>query len=369
MKSVLTTLPPDTQTIAELRELYRAAESRASRLRLLSTFGQELALSTGRDLDETLQRCARMLAFFLGSTSGQVDQSGEGPGIPVPAPGATEHVLARLVIKGIPALDAIADVEDRDTCRMCAELIGATIDRIMREEERANLIDALSEREQRLETLVGRIFTAQEDERRRVSRELHDGVAQTATALVRMLEGSGTQAGSAIADAERARFSAIARDLLKELRAVIGGLRPTLLDDLGLAAAMQALAEGLKANGYDVTLRLDSEATRLPPHVETALFRVAQEAIANIRKHAGGPCPVTIALVRDADRSHRLHIADGGCGLAPGRAAAIGSGAGDHIGIDVMRERMAAIGGTLLWGPTDDGGVGVTAIYSDLLPQ
>lgn len=359
MKSVLPALSPDAETIAELRELYRAAEARAARLRLLSTIGQELALANADTINAALQHGARSLAFFLGSAGAALEIGPAERGIPIHAPGESGESVARIVIEGCPSIESIADPEDRETCRMCLDLFGATIDRIEGECERAGLFAALREREQRLELLVSRIFSAQEDERRRVSRELHDGVAQTATALVRLLEGSGDPRG--VAAEERVRLGAIARDLLKELRAVIGGLRPTLLDDLGLAVALQALADALQADGYTVKVQLDPAAARLPPHMETALFRVAQEAVTNIRKHAGGACAVSIELELNDGRDRFLRIRDSGCGVQPGQGRRFPAVDGNHVGIDVMQERMAAIGGTLSWVPGERGGVAVTA--------
>lgn len=378
MTSVLPALPPEAETIAELRALYRSAEARAARLRLLSTLGQELTLANADTLDATLARCARSLAFFLGSTCATLLRDPAAPGIAVHAPGSgqgTGAVVATLRVDGHGSLDTIADEEDRATCRLCLDLFGATIERVQREGERAGLLATLREREARLEMLVGRIFSAQEEERRRVSGELHDGVAQTATALVRLLEGSGEPGaagggglggeGGIRAD-ERARLAAIARDLLRELRAVIAGLRPTLLDDLGLVAALQALGDSLAAEGYTVAAHLGSAPVRLAPHLETALFRVAQEAVNNIRKHAGGPCAVRIELSFDAG-TPRLHICDAGRGVQPGEpgsrtvAGASPASDGDHVGIPVMHERMAAIGGVLHWQAGPNGGVSVTA--------
>lgn len=362
MNSPLPALPIETETIAELRELYRAAEARAARLRLLSSIGQALALAGPETMQDALQTCARSLAFFLGSNGATIERGGSGPGIPVHAPGGMAGPVAMLVVDSCPSLDAIADPEDRETARMCLELFGATIDRVAREQERASLVRALTEREHRLEMLVSRFFSAQEEERRRVSHELHDGVAQTATALVRLLEGSGQGTQQGLAPEERANLATIARDLLKELRAVIGGLRPTLLDDLGLAAALQALADGLENDGFEVAISLDPAAARLPPSVETALFRVAQESVTNIRKHAGAGCAVSIELELSEGRQRYLRICDAGAGLAQPVHDLSSPGDGNHVGIEVMQERMSAIGGTLEWVAGEHGGVTVTAI-------
>lgn len=353
------------ETVAEMRELYRAAESRSARMRLLSASGQELAAADPASIADRLARSADRLAFFLGSRGAQVIEGDAATGIAIAAPGPARKPVARIRIEGIAALEDIADEEDREAAAMHLELLGATIDRIQRERERAALLAALREREKRLEHMVGRIFSAQEDERRRVSQELHDGVAQTATALARILEGRGGDA-EALPAAERDRLAGIARELVRELRAVIGGLRPTMLDDLGLQAALRSLADGLEADGYRVTVGMSGDASRLSPTIETALFRVAQEAIANVRKHAGGPCAVAIELRTDGE-DRFLRIRDSGHGpRAPVEAGGTASPSGRHVGIDVMHERMAAIGGRLDWSAGPSGGVTVTAHLPDL---
>ena len=361
MRPVLPVLPVEADTVAELRALYRAAEARAARLRLLSGIGQELTLATAETLDERLQRCARSVAFFLGQGQGAIVRERPETGIAIPSPGSDRETAAWLVVDGLADPAAVDDPEDRDTLAMCLNLFGATIDRLEREQERGMLLTALQEREQRLEALVGRIFSAQEDERRRVSQDLHDGVAQTATALVRMLEGAGASRQTDLAAADRARLAGVARALLRELRAIIGGLRPPLLDDLGLAAALQALGDGLAADGYAVAVTLEAAGLHLSAPVETALFRVAQEAVANIRKHAGAPCPVAISLATQPDGACVLRIVDRGSVAQPHTTTASSGGPGAQIGIEGMRERMAAIGATLDWGPIAGGGVAVTA--------
>lgn len=353
-------LQPDT--VAEMRELYRAAESRAARLRLLTVSGRELAEAGPVTISDVLRKSAERLAFFLGRRTASVTEGGAGDGIAIMAPEPARKPVARVVIDGIKSDADIHDSEDREAFLMHLDLMGATIDRIERERERGGLLSALRDREKRLEHLVGKMFSAQEEERRRVSQELHDGVAQTATALVRLLEGAGAVTPEDIPAAERVRLSGIARDLVKELRAVIGGLRPTLLDDLGLVAALQSLADGMQAEGFQVSFHLEGDTLRLPGYVETALFRVAQEALSNVRKHAGGPCAVTIELRTGDDGMGRvLKIRDTGCGPA-GDSAGFGiAPTGTHVGIDVMHERMTAIGGQLDWRAGPNGGVTVTA--------
>lgn len=353
---------PALETVAELRELYRAAEARAARMRLLSSVGKSLSEARPDNAISILNACAERLAFFLGGRSADLVLGDVGAGIPIRAPGGVD-ALAFIAIEGVASEQDIHDEEDRETFRLYLEVMGGAIDRTRRETERQRLVETLQDREKRLEILVERMFTAQESERLRVSQELHDGVAQTATALARLIEGPGSEAPDLPA-AERARLAGIARGLVRELRAVIGGLRPTLLDDLGLEAAIRALADGLDEDGYKVALRISGSAERLPKILETALFRVAQEAIANIRKHAGGPCAVAVELAfPDRQDSGFLRIADTGRG--PAAATRPQENAGDHIGIGVMTERMTAVGGKLDWRAGERGGVTVTAFLPE----
>lgn len=351
----------EIETIAGLRELYRAAEARAARLRLLSMTGSALANASPDNLDMVVRECVTRLAYFVGGRRAEVALGDQGAGIPIRAPGPTRRVVARIEVDGLASIDAIPDSEDREAVRLHCEMLGATIDRMERESERTRLLATLQDRERNLETLVGGIFQAQEDERRRVSQELHDGVAQTAIALARMLEGGTAPGANDLTAIERARLARIARDLVGELRSVIGGLRPTLLDDLGLEAALQALVDGLAEDGFDARLTSGGGAGRLPAHVETALFRVGQEAIANVRKHAGDPCAVEVDLMlgRAAPRRY-LRVRDHGAGVRPD-ALPRSLGGGIHVGIDIMRERMAAVGGWLEWEACQSGGIAVTA--------
>lgn len=358
-----TAIPTNSDTIAELRELYRAAEARAARLRMLSVSGRELAQAETIELDETLETCAQRLAFFTGHRSATLTPAHHADGFAIRAPGPEGRVVARLVIDGLASLDAVPNAEDRDAVRMQLELMGATIDRVQKERERAVLLTTLQDREKRLELLLDKAFSTQEEERRRVSHELHDGVAQTATALVRLLESSQAlsknETGEETSLSPAIRPTEVARGLVTELRRVIAGLRPTLLDDLGLVPALGSLAEGLEVEGYVVNLFLPEGDVRLASIAETALFRVAQEAITNIRKHAGGLCEVSIEVALDAD-TFTLRISDTGRGPSEATLAA-GGITGHNVGIDVMSERMAALGGTLEWRAGKVNGVSILA--------
>ncbi|MEM9500678.1 MAG: histidine kinase [Pseudomonadota bacterium] len=353
--------PSGSETIAELRDLYREAEGRAARMRLISASERALAQADFANLEGILQRCGDRMAFFVGSRSAVLHPADERNGIALRAPGLEGEVVARIEIDGLETIEAIADPEDREAVRIQLDLMGTAIDRIRREREKGKLLATLQDRERRLEQLVERIFSAQEEERRRVSHELHDGVAQTATALVRILESAESGGAAMSMGSHASKPAEIARGLVSELRRVIAGLRPTLLDDLGLIPALQSLAESLEEDGCIVTQRFETGKTRLSPLAETALFRVAQEAVSNIRKHASIPCDVTIEANFD-ESSHAmvLRITDFGKGpVSHNRKSALTSG--DSVGIEVMKERMAAIGGTLVWKAGEERGVVVEA--------
>ncbi len=182
-----------------------------------------------------------------------------------------------------------------------------------------------------------------------------------------MLEGESSRPAADIPAASRIRLTSIARDFVHELRAVIAGLRPTLLDDLGLDTAIRAMADALTKDGFEVVLNIEASLVPFSEQIETALFRVAQEAVTNIRKHAGAGCRVDLELrLSSYGSSPYLRVED----FASNRATPLGESrstqGGRHFGIDVMKERMAAVGGELLWNAKPNGGVSVIARFPEL---
>ena len=123
---------------------------------------------------------------------------------------------------------------------------------------------------------------------------------------------------------------------------IIADLRPTVLDDFGLAAALRLQVEERQADGWQIVYHETLAGERLPPMVETALFRVAQEALTNVRKHAG-TTRVRITLARDAQAVY-LTVHDRGAGFAPD-AERRGGPPGERVGLAGMRERVALLGG------------------------
>ncbi|HEX9045010.1 MAG TPA: sensor histidine kinase [Candidatus Limnocylindrales bacterium] len=210
----------------------------------------------------------------------------------------------------------------------------------------------VAERTSRLGQLLRGTISAQEDERRRLARELHDETAQTLAALAISLDRARDSLGDSLGDAPPAALErvnearAISARLLAETRRLIQGLRPAVLDDLGLLPAIRWYAESALGDaGVRVTVESDVPAPRLPAHMEVALFRIAQEAITNVAKHSNAR-HATIALhVRDGIAS--VSIADDGTGFDVARTLAQ-DGAGDEsVGLIGMQERVRLLNGRL----------------------
>ncbi len=209
--------------------------------------------------------------------------------------------------------------------------------------ENARLYSDLAERERRLEELVGKLITAQEEERKRIAYEVHDGLAQISLVahqrLRTFIEDHPPASPEARVDIERVMD--LVRQTGGEARRVISNLRPTVLDDFGLAAAPRLHVETLRKDGMSVEYRESIGDARLAAHVETALYRVAQEALNNVRKHAPG-ASARVSLKNGGEKV-RLEVADDGPGFDP--ACVQNGGPGERVGLSSMRERAALVGG------------------------
>jgi PAS domain S-box-containing protein len=214
--------------------------------------------------------------------------------------------------------------------------------------ENARLWEELREKEQLRGELLARIIRAQEEERQRIARELHDGIGQSLNALVFGLNALTTalhQASDMAPDLlERLRLST--SEAVRELQDIIYDLRPSVLDDLGLVRALRWYArERLESRGIHVTLDMPDDTQRLPPDVETALFRLGQEALTNIARHAQAR-RVNIYLQIEGEQVH-MEIVDDGVGFVLSKALCSD---GDRRGWGLlgMQERAALLGGELV---------------------
>lgn len=167
-----------------------------------------------------------------------------------------------------------------------------------------------------LQAISERAINAQEEERVRIARSLHDDTAQSISMLIIHLERLGkllpedaSDITHYVADAQN-----VATKLLENLRKIIWDLRPSILDDLGLFSAIRWYARtNLEKAGVKVDFHASNEITRLPPHLETMLFRITQEAISNILRHANAS-KVSIHLWKEGDQIW-LEIKDDGHGF------------------------------------------------------
>jgi PAS domain S-box-containing protein len=234
--------------------------------------------------------------------------------------------------------------------------------------ENAQLYEELGEREHRLQDLVGKLLRAQEEERRLVAYEVHDGLAQVATAAHQHLQAFAERHTPDAEEGRRdlERILRLVRATVSDARRIIADLRPTALDDLGLAATISQEVERLREDGYRVDYQDELGEERLPVAAETAFFRVAQEALTNVRKHAQTQ-RVRIELRRREDEV-RLEVQDYGRGFDP-TAASVESGPGARVGLAGMRERVSMLGGRLEIHSQPDGGTSVVAtVYLTQVP-
>lgn len=193
-----------------------------------------------------------------------------------------------------------------------------------------------------------RALNAQEEERRRVARELHDEIGQIFTAMMLQIESLAARIPDELRpDLDELRETA--RAGATDVRGIAARLRPQLLDDLGLQSALNALATGFaEQTGLAVQRRI--APVRLDPSHELVVYRVAQEALTNVARHAEASS-VRLSL-RDAGDAVVLEVRDDGRGLPPGAATS-------STGIPGMRERAMLIGASLTIGDGDGGGTTV----------
>ncbi len=201
----------------------------------------------------------------------------------------------------------------------------------------------LQESQQQLQVLSGRLMNLQDAERRRIARDLHDSTAQALSALemnTSLLESMATDEKTRKLAADTA---AISRQVCQELRNISYLLHPPLLEEEGLVFAIRWFADGFtKRNSIPVFLDLPEDFPRLKADEETALFRIVQEALSNIYRHAGAT-KAWITLRREEDGSVLLEIRDNGEGLPEDFSFTKSVG----VGLAGMRERMKQLGGTL----------------------
>ncbi len=207
--------------------------------------------------------------------------------------------------------------------------------------------------DRRQQQLTQRIITSQEEERSRLSRELHDGISQLLVSIKFKFELAGHELDAGKASSAQTLRQGIERlaGAIGEVRRISHDLHPSLLDTLGLASAIGQLAsEFEQRSGLRVAYDNSLGDTRLSDDMNVALFRILQEALTNIERHAGAG-QVTIQLTGDPRRVN-LRISDDGTGFSPRQAEQSGG-----IGLRNIRERVEHFGGDFSIASTSAGTV------------
>lgn len=245
------------------------------------------------------------------------------------------------------------ETHDVDLLTTVADQIGVAI-------ENARLFEEVSKQHERLRTLSSRLAEVEESERRRLAQELHDRVGRKLTALginmnlirndlpVDGLEGIRTRLDES---------QTLLEETARLIRGVMSDLHPPTLDDLGLVDTLHWYGDQFASRtGLTVAVRGDEPAGRMPTNVENALFRIAQESLTNVAKHAQAT-EVRITVESD-DKTARMIVADDGIGCNPDRLDKPGRDGG--WGLLIMVERAQAVGGRCwIESRSDEGGTRV----------
>ncbi|MDE3095969.1 MAG: GAF domain-containing sensor histidine kinase [Chloroflexota bacterium] len=365
----------------EARQRQRAEQTSAG-LRLLNEAG--VLLGQTIELEERLPAVLRRLreglaveAIWLSLEPESADQAGMliveplqkessvralPPDILQPGAASSEAACRRERVVTVPLMTegrvlgslGMMAPEGRDPTPEQLDLLATAAQEVRVAIENATLY---RERQESLESYARQVTQAQEEERLRIARELHDETAQELVHLVRKLEGI-----AAFADRTPTWYQhdllRWARETLRSVRRFSRDLRPSVLDDLGLVPAIELALEG--ANGSlagGARLSVTGRPRRLDSAVEIALFRIAQEALHNVEKHAAATS-ATVEL-RFADDAVRLAVSDDGRGYDfPGNVSELARAG--KLGVLGMKERAELIGGVFAVRSTQGGGCQVT---------
>ncbi|MEE4073983.1 sensor histidine kinase [Pseudomonas viridiflava] len=379
--------PHDPASALAIRTQYRQSQSRAARLRLLVDTGQELTqLPPEAMRQRVLQRACAFVAMDhglllewnsdnvvtitashgskerLNSMDKVADPLAVGPQwldcpqdrlpsvLMLPLRGADEGAFGTLLLANSVGINA-PDNEDIESLQLLATLLAAHL-------ENNRLLEALVARERTMSELVHQLFTAQEDERKRMAYDLHDGLAQTLAGLHQRLQGFAGRCPE-LPEPMSADLQAIlnlAQHCVGEGRQLISGLRPTVLDDFGLLQAVDKEADRLREAGIAVHWSSRS-MVRLPSHLEIGLFRIAQEGINNVLKHSGAG---SVQLALDiSDSNVSLLLEDNGRGFVTDQRSD-GNGV-QKLGLVAMQERASLMGGRLTCASRPDCGTRLRA--------
>src|ERR1700723_1902586 len=200
-----------------------------------------------------------------------------------------------------------------------------------------------------LRALSARLMAMQDEERRRIARDLHDGIGPLIAALSMnngLLAQQTKKLGPEVGEVLQ-QNSQLVEQLSKETRTISHLLHPPLLDEIGLLPAIKMFAEGFaERSSVKVAVELSPDIGRLPPNVEISIFRIVQECLTNVYRHSGSKT-AQIKISHTPDKLLSVQVRDEGKGMTGTNGASTTSGSSHGVGLSGMRERLRELGGTL----------------------
>ncbi len=199
-----------------------------------------------------------------------------------------------------------------------------------------------------LRALSARLITMQDEERRRIARDLHDSVGQFVAAMsmnngmaLRQADKLSREAADALQ-----QNSQLVEQLSKEIRTISHLLHPPLLDEVGLMPAIRSYADGVtERSNVKVTVDLSPEIGRLAPNLEISVFRIVQECLTNVYRHSGSE--TALIKIWPTEKLLTVQVSDAGKGIPPEKRISMFLGSNQGVGLSGMRERVRELGGTL----------------------
>jgi two-component system sensor histidine kinase UhpB len=217
------------------------------------------------------------------------------------------------------------------------------------------LLDSVEAEKQRIEDLGAEVIHAEDTERSKVSRELHDSIAQTLAAAKFQIAAAGVDVSDDVRN-RLAAVSAMIGSVTEDIRALSYSLHPRVAEDLGLESALRTLASQInKRSGIDIAVRVETDPTPLPANISATLYRVAQEALKNIEMHAKAK-KATVDVAAFPGRI-RIEVADEGSGFDPRKMDRVTG----RSGLASVKDRVLLAGGTMMIDSKPNGGTRVMA--------
>jgi len=247
---------------------------------------------------------------------------------------------------GLTQLSGTVSADDYQVHSAVANQLSVALNNIATHRQNRAALASLEAAKRNLETYIALATEAQEEERKRLSRELHDDILQSLVVAKSKIESANGAGGPALAHSRLLDAQAVLGDAIVDVRRYCHDLRPSLLDDLGLVQAVDWLVGDLRARtGLDVDLEAAGVAHRLSSKDELLIFRIVQEALHNVERHAQATrARVCLSYAGDA---LEVSVSDDGCGMSGGREGRAGDRPDPGLGLRGMDERTKLLRGRL----------------------